>query len=708
MTLNRSVDCQMVIDRNLIELQIFHEISSFGLNTKDENDLIGFVVRLMHQHLFSEHFGVLLWDEVSQHLFFHPSYIGAGLENLSQTFRSGEGIVGKTIEAIRPIRVTDTRKEPDYLPKDPESRMLSQLCVPMIINGKALGVINAESPLVDSFSDQDEKFLTAIANNLSMGIERLRLMKKEQQRSIESELLETISGIMVQDVELESVLEAVLKAMKIYLDYDNASIFLSNNGALRLVANQGPLPFADVQNIVVNKTDALFELVSQMRSPLILEDASKDSRFQDYGAIKTTRGWMGIPLRDRDEVIGYVTFDSNTPGKFTKEVSSLAHILVNQVSGAIVKAGLFAKTNIQLERLKTLNAIEKMISSNLDISFTLGQFLKSITEHLGVSAAAIMRVDHDKQTLSYRYSYGFNFPSLKGYELKVGEGYPGRVALTKEAEYISGEELTDHILGSLFKLQQKTFQFYCCLPLIAKDVVTGVLEIFDEHAIHATDDYQEFLMTLASQAALAIENSDLFEEFQKSNLDISLAYDATLEGWAKTLELRDQETQGHSARVVEMTVKVARSMGLSLAEIIHARRGALLHDIGKIGIPDDILQKTGPLTDEQWVEMKKHPGYAHEALKDIEFLKPALEIPYLHHERWDGSGYPLGLVGDEIPLAARIFAVVDVYDALTSDRPYRRAWSQEKTLDYIKEESGKQFDPDVVEAFFQNMKRLPV
>ena len=178
-----------------------------------------------------------------------------------------------------------------------------------------------------------------------------------------------------------------------------------------------------------------------------------------------------------------------------------------------------------------------------------------------------------------------------------------------------------------------------------------------------------------------------------------LAYDTTLEGWARALELRDQETEGHSKRVVELTLVLARALGIPNEERIHIRRGALLHDIGKMGIPDSILQKPGKLSDEEWGIMRQHPVHAFNLLAPIQFLKPALDIPYYHHEKWDGTGYPQGLKGKQIPLPARIFAIVDVYDALRSDRPYREAWSQEKIIEHLREQSGKHFDPEVVKAF---------
>ena len=189
--------------------------------------------------------------------------------------------------------------------------------------------------------------------------------------------------------------------------------------------------------------------------------------------------------------------------------------------------------------------------------------------------------------------------------------------------------------------------------------------------------------------------------FQQAHEELAQAYEATLEGWSRALELRDKETEGHTQRVTEMTMRLTHAMGIYEAELVHIRRGALLHDIGKMGIPDDILRKPGPLTDEEKELMRKHPIYAYEMLSPITYLHPALDIPYCHHEKWDGTGYPRGLQGEQIPLAARIFAVVDVWDALLSNRPYRSGWSEEKVKAYIHEQAGTHFDPQVVEAFMK-------
>lgn len=195
------------------------------------------------------------------------------------------------------------------------------------------------------------------------------------------------------------------------------------------------------------------------------------------------------------------------------------------------------------------------------------------------------------------------------------------------------------------------------------------------------------------------ERKEAEEQLQRAHADLQDAYDRTIEGWVRALDLRDRETEGHTQRVTNMTEKLARALGYTNEEIVHIRRGALLHDMGKMGIPDEILQKAGPLTDDEWVIMRRHPEMAHRMLSKIQYLKEAITIPYYHHERWDGSGYPHNLKGEEIPLQARLFAVVDVWDALSSDRPYRKKMPQNEVIEYLQKESGRLFDPQVVEKF---------
>lgn len=200
-----------------------------------------------------------------------------------------------------------------------------------------------------------------------------------------------------------------------------------------------------------------------------------------------------------------------------------------------------------------------------------------------------------------------------------------------------------------------------------------------------------------------IENN--IQKILESEEDLRLSYDDTIDGWGRALELFDRETEGHSRRVTALTLEIAQELGFNEEELEHIRRGALLHDIGKMGISDEILNKPGKLDPDERLEIEEHPLCAYEMLKDIPFLEKALEIPLYHHERWDGTGYPHNMAAEEIPLSARIFTIADHYDALTSDRPYRKAWSQEKTLQYLRDNNGKIFDPEILEIFLERVAK---
>ncbi len=352
----------------------------------------------------------------------------------------------------------------------------------------------------------------------------------------------------------------------------------------------------------------------------------------------------------------------------------------------------------QIDRLAALHTIDAAITSSLDLNVTLNVILDQVTDHLQVHGAAILLRKPHTQMLEYVVIRGFRKNNLRQTSLRLGEGCAGHVALHRQALRLPNSDSDEPRLSPLL---DDSLPAYYGVPLIVKGQVEGVLEVFHRTPLDSDSEWREFLEIIADQSAIAIDHAALFESMQRANTELSLAYTTTLEGWARALELRDKETEGHSQRVTEMTLRIARAIGLNEIEMIHIHRGALLHDIGKMGIPDSILLKPGPLTEEEWEIMRKHPTYAHDLLAPIAYLRPALDIPYCHHEKWDGSGYPRGLTGEQIPLAARIFAVVDVWDALRYDRPYRKGWPDERAREHIRSQSGTHFDPQIVEVFLK-------
>lgn len=352
----------------------------------------------------------------------------------------------------------------------------------------------------------------------------------------------------------------------------------------------------------------------------------------------------------------------------------------------------------QLQQLAALRAIDTAIASSLDLNLTLSIVIEQVMKQLGVDAADILLINPHTQVLEFVAGQGFQTTALQQTRLRLGEGYAGHAAY--ERRIISIPDLRVHKTDFLKSpnFAHEDFVTYYAAPLITKGQIKGVLEVFFRSSYWPDSEWLDFFEILAGQAAIAIDNVTLYNDLQRSNVELTIAYDSMIEGWSHALDLRDHILEGHSRRVTEITIKLARMMGLSENELAHVRRGALLHDVGKIGIPDSILFKPGPLTADEWEIMRQHPKYAYELLYPIPYLHTVLDIPYCHHEKWDGSGYPRGIKGEEIPVAARIFATADVFDALTCDRPYRPAWSKGKALEYIYENTGSHFDPEVIKV----------
>jgi len=362
------------------------------------------------------------------------------------------------------------------------------------------------------------------------------------------------------------------------------------------------------------------------------------------------------------------------------------------------------QNDCQIKRLAALRNIDKVIISVLDVRVAITSILQQITDRLGIDAAAILLMEPSAHTLRFADGCGFNTSAIKQTYLRIGEGPAGVAALERRTVrvHISRE---DDCPAQFQPFAREGFVEYIAIPMIAKGKVKGVLELFFRVDTLPDQECIDFQHALATQTAIAIDNSELFQQLTHGNMELTSAYDTTIEALSRAIDLRDEETEGHSQRVTEKTVHLARAAGMTAGDLVHVRRGALLHDIGKLGVPDSILLKPGHLNEEEWKVMKKHPSISYELLSPIAFLKQSLDIPYCHHEKWDGSGYPRGLKNTQIPLAARLFAIVDVWDALTSDRPYRRAWDVQKTREHMLSMAAIQFDSDLLALFF---KTFPV
>ena len=407
---------------------------------------------------------------------------------------------------------------------------------------------------------------------------------------------------------------------------------------------------------------------------------------------------LAVPLRARGRSIGTLAVGRHSPdGPYTEDDQRFLQELADRAALGIANARLFADAERQVRRLAALRAIDMVITSSLDLRVTLDVILDRVTTELDVDAAAVLLFNPYTQLLEVAQTRGFlgRGPAKR---LHVGEGFAGRAVLERRTVTVVDFPVDSAAIAAR-RIDGEGFRSHFCTPLVAKGLVKGVLELFHRQRLDPDPEWLEFFETLAGQTAIAIDSAEMFERLNRANAELLAAYDQTLEGWVRALDLRDRETEGHTERVTEMSVVLAQALDITGEELLHVQRGARLHDIGKMAVPDGILLKPGQLTDDERQIMCRHPVFAKEMLSGIPFLRPALDIPYCHHEHWDGSGYPRHLKGEEIPQAARIFTIIDVWDALSYDRPYRKAWPRQQVIDYIRDQRGALFDPTLLEAF---------
>ena len=546
------------------------------------------------------------------------------------------------------------------------------------------------------------RLVPAIQRELKEAVER----RERRQRESELEAIASVSVALRTTKTFDEMLSHLLDHTIELIHAQGGSIWLYDaaNDRIDLTIWRGwnnttymktsVRPGQDIPGLVISSGDVIISREFRNDPRVIEENRSQ---------IPDGVGGACIPLHSDESVIGVMFVTVSLPREITLGELRVLNALAEIGGNALHRTRLHEQTVRQLERLDTLHTIDLLISNTLDLGVTLDFLVNLVAKQLEVDAVVILLFNRESQRLEYAAGTGFLSPLIKTANVRIGEGFAGRIVL--ERRMIRLPELSDEENPIFSKiLKSEKFVSYIGIPLASKGEISGVLEVLHRSILTPDPDWLAFLETLGGQAAIAIENAFLFRNLQRSNFELALAYDATIEGWSHALDLRDKETEGHTLRVTDMSLKLARAMGLSDDQLVHIRRGALLHDIGKMGVPDHILHKKGPLTKKEWAEMRKHPQYAFDLLYPIPYLRPALDIAFCHHERWDGTGYPRGLKGEQIPLAARIFAVVDVWDALLYNRPYRKAWTKRKAMKHIREQSGSHFDPDIVEVFLKMME----
>ncbi len=530
-----------------------------------------------------------------------------------------------------------------------------------------------------------------------------RQSEELRQRNDELSRLYRASGTLISKtgLTLQELAETILATVQEEFGQVNCSLFVvrkDSNELVRLVATGSYTEHVKNKNIALDGPGLVAQALRTGKTVNVPDVRLAPNYVQNW---ELAQSELSIPLKVGDNVIGVIDVQSPERNAFSPNDERLMTIFAERAALTLEHSRLNAQTESRLQHLTALSEIDRAIISSFDLQLSLATLLAHAIVQLGVDAADVLLFDSASQMLEYTAGQGFRTQVVENAPIQLSRGHAARAVLDRRLVHILDlkEQPDDSPRSALFV--REDFVSYYAVPLLAKGELNGVLEIFQRAPHEGEAEWLDFLKALAGQAAIAIDNITMFDSLQRSNSELSLAYDATIEGWSRALDLRDKETEGHTLRVTEMTMKLAHAFRLSAEELIHVRWGSLLHDIGKMGVPDGILFKPGPLTEDERELMRKHPDFAYEMLSPISYLHSALDIPYCHHEKWDGTGYPRGLKGEQIPLTARIFAVVDVWDALRSDRPYRKAWSPKKVREHIQSLSGSHFEPGVVEEFLR-------
>lgn len=642
-----------------------------------------------------------VWEEISGH-----------------TLPEGTGLTTHVTATGSAYINNDIRNDPDPRLSHPElmQKVAAIASIPLIAQEEIIGALWIGQ--YTSIDADQLRVLSAISNLAANAIQRSSLHDQTEQlfsettqyaaelrqRNLELARLYRALGslISVDGPTLQKLGDQIANTVVKVFGQSNCSLMLVQPGSNQVQRLAAAGPYADevVQGQLFIDGPGL--IPKAVRSAQIINVPDVLTHPDYVNNWEAARAELVVPLMAGSKVIGVIDLQSTQLDGFSEEDERLMSIFSERAALAIENARLFEEAHRRLDHLQAQHDIGLAINASLDLHLTLDLLLSQTISQLEVAAADVLLLD-ESHTLRYAAGRGFLSKEVHSAFVRLGESYAGRAAL--EQRIVKRSDLSESQVPPKFSqlLADEGFQAYFAVPLTAKGNVLGVLEIYRHDPFDPDPEWLEFLESLANQAAIAIHNAELYDNLQSTKTELEVAYGSTLEGWVHALDLRDDETQGHTQRVTELTLKLAKTLGLPDDKLVHINRGALLHDIGKMAIPDKILRKPGPLSDKEWETMRKHPIYAYELLSPIAYLKPAITIPYCHHEKWDGSGYPRRLKGEEIPIEARVFAVVDVWDALCSDRPYRKAWTKEKARQYLEDQAGKHFDPQIVRVFLDNI-----
>ncbi|MCP4680188.1 MAG: GAF domain-containing protein [Deltaproteobacteria bacterium] len=675
-------NAQMVYDLEdrARKLTLIHR-AACSLNTVDDpEDMLGNILTLARKAIGLEMVAILTPESDGKHLTVRKAINHGDVEGLRIPI--GEGFTGKMFVDGKANIIQDTSKHEDYI-SGGTAGALSEMAAPLSLEGETIGILDAEAMEANAFTKADLDMLRVFASQVATALKNVRLITQLRSRSTRLNLLNQASNALNSIHQIDELVEKILRLAKEALDLDRCALLLLDPESKELKVDAS-IGYGDIDGMRIPLGKGITGMTAVSGEPTLVHDTTKDDRY--VNGKSDGRSEMASPLRVHGEVIGVLDTESPTPNAFDEEDLKLFNAFAAQAAVAIHNARLFK--GLETANLKLSDNVNEMARLNKELE-TYSAEIASANENLASQLKNLTAVHEAGKTITSSLDLDTTLETILDMTSTIVGSTAGAIKLiddeTKELRTRAESGAISEITGSWSIFD---------MPLKIGDKTIGVFELVRGAKDNIRDEDRQMLETMASQAAIAIENARLFEDTQR-------IYYETLKSLAGALEARDDYTRGHSERVATLSKNIAETIDLPEQERLTIYNAALLHDIGKIGIRDEVLLAPRRLTDEEMAVIQKHPSFGNMILAPLKFLGEIREYVRHHHERWDGTGYPDKRKSNDIPLASRIIAVADTYDAMTSDRPYRNQLSKETAVSEIQKAAGTQFDPEVVKAFLK-------
>jgi GAF domain-containing protein len=655
-----------------------------SLNIKDNPDeMLGAVLAMAKKAIGLESVAILLPHVDGQHLYVRKALDHGNVEGLHVPI--GKGFVGKMFVTGKAGIIGDVTKYPEYIPGTEGARC--EMASPIAVGKEIIGILDAESKQPFAYSQGDLDLLKIFASQVASALSKAGMLRDLESRKERLALLNRSAMALNALLETEDVVAEILKLATCALSLERCALLLLDPETRRLKIHAA-VGYGDITDLEIPLGQGVTGHVARSGESLLVKDTSVENRYVNGKA--GGRCEMAAPLKVQGEIIGVLDTESPVPEAFDEDDLELFTAFAAQAAVAVHNAQLFRRLEDANLTLKT--NVEEMARLNAELERYTEEIFQA-NEHLEVQLHSLQAVHEAGKTITASLDLDTTLSTILEMTSKIVGSVSGAIKLIDQET----KELKVRAKAGSMADISSTFSVFD-FPLVIGEKTIGVFELVKRATTGLGEQERQMLETMASQAAIAIENARLFENTQR-------IYYETLKSLAQALEARDDYTRGHSERVATLSHRIGQRLGFGDRDTTTLYNAALLHDIGKIGIRDELLLAPRGLSEDEMETVRKHPTFGNAILMPLKFLGDIRDWVRHHHERWDGGGYPDGRRGEDIPLASRIIAVADAFDAMTSTRPYREALSEQRAIAEIRKSSGSQFDPKVVEAFLEVIQK---